>query len=154
MNTIARFAAASALAFALATMSGWAAGEHATKDEAVGMVKKAITAIKSEGAQKAYEAFTSKAEAFHDRDLYIVVYDSTGKCLAHGANTKQVGKELIDAQDADGVYYIKDRMDLMKTKATFWQDYKYTNPVTKKLEPKSTYCEKLNDTVVCAGIYK
>ncbi|GAA0526392.1 signal transduction histidine kinase [Rhizomicrobium palustre] len=154
MNTAVRFAAASAIALALATMSGWAGGEHATKDEAVAMVKKAAAAIKADGPQKAYEAFTSKAEAFHDRDLYVVVYDSTGKCLAHGSNAKLVGKDLIDAQDADGVYYIKTRMDLMKTKASFWQDYKFSDPLTKKLEPKSTYCEKLNDTVVCAGIYK
>jgi len=26
--------------------------------------------------------------------------------------------------------------------------------VSKKIEPKSMYCERLEDTVVCGGIYK
>lgn len=130
------------------------AGDHATKAEATAMVKKAIAFITANGADKAYAAFTDKGSAFHDRDLYVVVYDISGKCLAHGNNPKLVGKDLLDAQDADGVYYVKDRVALLKTHASFWQDYKFSNPVTKKIEPKSTYCEKLNDTAVCVGIYK
>ena len=27
----------------------------------------------------------------------------------------------------------------------FWQDYKFTNPLSKKIEPKSLYREKLDD---------
>src|SRR6185295_3797820 len=37
---------------------------------------------------------------------------------------------------------------------SFWQDYKFVNPVSKKVEPKQMYCEKLDNTAVCAGIYK
>jgi Signal transduction histidine kinase len=130
------------------------AGDHATKPEAIAMVKKAVAYIGANGAAKAYADFTDKSSAFHDRDLYVIVYDSTGKCLAHGNNAKLVGKDLLDAQDADGVYYVKDRVTLMKSKASFWQDYKFSDPLTKKIAPKSTYCEKLNDTAVCVGIYK
>jgi signal transduction histidine kinase len=130
------------------------AGEHGTKAEATAMVKKAVAYIGANGTAKAYADFTDKASAFHQGDLYVIVYDSTGKCLAHGSNAKLVGKDLIDAQDADGVYYVKDRVTQMKTKTSFWQDYKFSDPVTKKIEPKSTYCEKLNDTAVCVGIYK
>ena len=134
--------------------AGAMAGEQGTKPEAIAMVKKAVAYIGANGAEKAYAEFTSKAGTFHDRDLYVIVYDASGKCLAHGNNAKLVGKDLLDAQDADGVYYIKDRVSLMKTKSSFWQDYKFSNPLTKKIEPKSTYCEKLNDTAVCVGIYK
>ena len=45
-------------------------------------------------------------------------------------------------------------VDLAQSKGTFWQDYKFTNPTTKKIEPKQMYCEKLEDAVVCGGIYK
>ena len=41
-----------------------------------------------------------------------------------------------------------------KAKVSFWQDYKFTNPESKKVEPKSMYCERLEQTVVCGGIYK
>jgi signal transduction histidine kinase len=130
------------------------AADRGTKPEAIAMVKKAVAYIGASGAQKAYAEITAQDPKFHVGDLYVIVYDSTGKCLAHGNNPKLAGKDLIDAQDADGVYYVKDRITLMKTKSSFWQDYKFSDPLTKKIEPKSTYCEKLNDTAVCVGIYK
>jgi hypothetical protein len=36
---------------------------------------------------------------------------------------------------------------------SFWQNYKFMNPVTKKVEPKQMYCERLNETAVCGGVY-
>jgi len=83
-----------------------------------------------------------------------VVYDLNGKVLAHGQNEKQVGKELIGMKDADGKEFVKERVDLAKSKGKFWQDYKFTDPVTKKILPKSMYCEKVEETAVCAGVYK
>ncbi len=38
--------------------------------------------------------------------------------------------------------------------ASFWQEYKFTDPMTHKIEPKQMYCERLDDAVVCGGIYK
>jgi hypothetical protein len=28
------------------------------------------------------------------------------------------------------------------------------NPVSKKIEPKTAYCERLDDYIVCGGVYK
>ena len=137
----------------LAVVSAEAA-DRATKDEAVAMVKKAVAYIKSTGPQKAYTEITDRKGQFVDRDLYIVVYRLDGHVLAHGGNAKLVGQDLADSQDVDGVYYVRDRMDLAKKSQTFWQDYKFADPTTKKIEPKTTYCEVLNDTAVCGGIYK
>ena len=130
------------------------AGDGATKDEAVAMVKSAVTFIKEQGAEKAYPEITSKTGKFHDRDVYVVVYQLDGKVLAHGSNEKFVGKDLIDAQDVDGKLYVKERVELAAKQPSFWQDYKFVNPVDKKVEPKQMYCEKLDNTAVCAGIYK
>jgi cytochrome c len=130
------------------------AGGGANKDEAVAMVKQAVAFIKDQGAEKAYPEITNKASKFHDRDLYVVVYQLDGKVLAHGSNEKFVGKDLIDAQDVDGKFYVKERVELAAKQPTFWQDYKFVNPVSKKVEPKEMYCEKLDNTAVCAGVYK
>ena len=130
------------------------AGDKATAPEAEAMVKKAVTFLKQNGPEKAFSAFNDKKGQFVDRDLYIVVYTLDGKCLSHGANEKLIGKDLSEAQDVDGKYYMKERIELGKTKQTFWQDYKFTNPVTKKIEPKQMYCEKVDGSVVCGGIYK
>lgn len=137
------------------TLNAHAADGGATKDDAVAMVKKGVAYIKATPKDKAYADISDKAAAnFHKEDLYLVVYALDGTVKAHGANAKMIGKNLIELKDIDGKPFVKERVDLAKTNATFWQDYKFTNPETKKIEPKSMYCEKLDDTVVCGGIYK
>jgi signal transduction histidine kinase len=130
------------------------AAENATAKEAEAMVKKGIVYIKANGKDKGYAEVTSKQSQFKDRDLYLVVYQLDGKVLAHGANEKMVGRVLIDLKDVDGKEFVRERVELGKAKPSFWQDYKFTNPVSKKVEPKTAYCERLEDTVVCGGIYK
>lgn len=126
----------------------------ATRDEAIAMVQKATAHLRSAGQEKAFADFNTKGGSFTDRDLYVVVYDMTGKCLAHGANEKLIGKDLIDAEDIDGKLYIKERIDLAKANKSFWQDYKFTNPTTKKVEPKQMYCQVEQGLAVCGGVYK
>lgn len=127
---------------------------NATKDDAMATVKKGITFIKANGKDKGYAEVSNKEGQFIDRDLYLVVYGLDGTVRAHGANAKMVGKNLIELKDVDGKAFVKERVDLAQSKGTFWQDYKFTNPVSKKIEPKQMYCEKLDDAVVCGGIYK
>lgn len=143
-----------ACAAALLGASSASAAEFATKDEAVAMVKKAVAFIKQSGVNTAYAEFTKKNADFVNRDLYVVVYGLNGKVLAHGANQKLVGQEMIDAQDVDGKYFVKERVELARSKPNFWQDYKFVNPTNKKIEPKQMYCERLEETAVCAGVYK
>jgi cytochrome c len=125
-----------------------------TAAEATAMVKKAVAFIKTNGKDKGYAEISNKSGAFVDRDLYVVAYGMDGTVRAHGANEKMVGKNLLEMKDIDGKPYVKERMEMAQAKPTFWQDYKFTNPVSKKVEPKSMYCEKLEDSIVCGGIYK
>jgi signal transduction histidine kinase len=141
------------VAAALSAGAAWGA-EHATAKEAEAMVKKGVGYLKANGKDKAYAEITNKQGQFIDRDLYLVVYQLDGKVLAHGANEKMVGRVLIDLKDADGKEFVRERVELAKTKSSFWQDYKFTNPVSKKIEPKSMYCERVDDSVLCGGIYK
>jgi len=129
------------------------AAEWATKEEAIAMVKRAVVFIKDQGSDKAYAEFTNKAGRFHDRDLYITVLDLDGKVLAHGQRDDLIGKGLIEAKDPDGKLFIKERVELARQQPSFWQNYKFMNPVTKKIEPKEMYCERLNETMVCGGVY-
>ena len=128
--------------------------ERANKDEAMAMVKKGIAFIKKEGKEKGYAEITNKKGQFIDRDLYLVVYGLDGVVHAHGANEKMVAKNLMELKDVDGKAFVKERVELARSKGTFWQEYKFSDPLTKKIEPKLTYCERLEDTAVCAGIYK
>lgn len=147
--TMACLAASFALAGAAAAKDQWA-----SKDEAVAMVKKGIAFIKTNGKEKGYAEITSKKSRFKDRDLYLVVYGIDGVVRAHGQNEKMVNKNLIELRDVDGKLFVKERVELAKSQGTFWQDYKFTNPVTKKVEPKQMYCERMEEVVVCGGVYR
>ena len=143
--------ACAAAAFLLTSASAFA---NATPAEATAMVKKGVAFIKASGKDKGHAEISSKDGQFKKDDLYLVVYGLDGVVRAHGANEKMIGKNLIELKDIDGKLFVKERVELAQSKGTFWQDYKFTNPVTKKIEPKSMYCEKLDDAVVCGGVYK
>ncbi|MBP6854462.1 MAG: cache domain-containing protein [Rhodoferax sp.] len=145
---LAGFTCALALAFTAHAQT------KATANEATAMVKKGVAFIKANGKDKGHTEISNKTGQFVDRDLYLVVYGLDGMVRAHGANEKMIGKNLIDLKDIDGKEFVRERVEMAKAKGTFWQDYKFTNPVTKKIEPKSMYCEKLDDAAVCGGIYK
>ena len=147
-------ATATSLLLALTQAPAAASEGSATKEDALATVKKGVAFIKSNGKDKGYAEVSNKQGQFIKGDLYLVVYGLDGTVRAHGANDKMVGKNLIELKDVDGKAFVKERVDLAQSKGTFWQDYKFTNPTTKKIEPKQMYCEKLEDAVVCGGIYK
>jgi cytochrome c len=149
-----RSAIAALIAALLSPVMLFAAEGGATEADATGMVKKGVAFIKANGADKGYAEVSNKSGQFKHQDLYLVVYGLDGTVLAHGANEKMVGKNLIELKDVDGKAFVRERVELGKAKASFWQDYKFTNPETKKIEPKAMYCERLDETVVCGGIYK
>ncbi len=126
----------------------------ATAAEATAMVKKGVAFIKANGNEKGFAEINKKDGQFTKYDLYLTVYGLDGIVHAHGANEKMIGKNLIGLKDIDGKEFVRERVEMAKTQNSFWQDYKFTNPTDKKIEPKRMYCERLEDNVVCGGIYK
>ncbi|MEC4722095.1 cache domain-containing protein [Noviherbaspirillum sp. CPCC 100848] len=141
-----------ALAFAAFAISTHAFADDAA--DATAIVKKAVAYIKDNGKDKAFAEFNNPTGAFTKGELYVFVSDMQGKMLSHGANSKLIGKNLIELKDADGKLFVKDYTDLAKTKGSGWVDYKWVNPNSKAIDKKSTYVEKADDVIVGAGIYK
>ena len=129
------------------------ASEKGSQQEATALVKKAVAHIKASGKEKAYADFTSGAQ-FKDRDMYVFVVDFNGVVHAHGANAKLVEKNLLDLKDSDGKYFAREFIQTAKTKGSGWVDYKWPNPVTKAIEQKTTYVERVDDTLIACGVYK
>lgn len=131
------------------------AGEkRGTAAEAEAMVKKAISSIKAIGKDAAFAEISNPKGTFIDRDLYVFVYDTRGTCVAHGLNQKMIGKELIEMKDADGKFFVKERIEIAKTMGMGWQDYKFTDPLTRQIEHKRAYVELYENYIVGSGIYK
>jgi signal transduction histidine kinase len=131
------------------------AGEFGTRQEAVAMVKRVIDKFAQSGPEATFKAVNDKADpAFHDRDLYPFIYDLKGVNVAHGARPALVGKNLISLKDQNGVYLIQEMIALAKGPGSGWVDYKWPNPITDKIEDKSSYVEKMGDYFVGVGVYR
>ena len=132
-----------------------ATAEFGSKDEAVAMVKRVQAEFKKAGPDATFKAVSDKAtKDFHDRDLYPFIYDLSGLCVAHGARPALIGKNLIDLKDQDGKFLIREMVTMSKGPGSGWIDYKWPNPISNKIEDKSSYVEKMGDYFVGVGIYK
>jgi len=148
---ILRFLFVLPLLFAAAVFAPAAfAQDSGTPDEAKAMAVRAADLLRTKGAETAFPEF-DKGAAFHDRDLYVMVYDQTGKCISHGANPALIGKSLIDLKDTDGKYMIREFVGIQDAG---WVDYNWPRPATKKIEPKTTYVIRVGDYRVGVGAYK
>jgi cytochrome c len=130
------------------------AEDRATTKDAELMVHQAVALLKKVGAGKAFAEFDDPKGRFTYRDLYIMVYDLNGKCVSHGAKRERIGKNFLEEKDADGKQFVKERVRIAKEQGKGWQEYKFDNPVTRKVEQKVAYLERVGDYIVMCGAYK
>jgi cytochrome c len=139
----------------LGLVAGAVAQERGTKEEAKALTDAAFEHMKKVGDAQAYKDFTEDKATWNKKDLYVMVYDGKGTCLAHGANAKLVGKDMSQVKDANGVLIVPT-MVAAAAKGGGWTDYDWPHPQTKKIEGKSTYARKppSGDGFVGVGIYR
>jgi len=119
------------------------------------MVKRVQEKFKKDGTDATFTAVSDKSTPeFHDRDLYPFIYDMNGINVAHGARPALIGKNLVNLKDQDNVYLIREMIKIAQNSGSGWIDYKWPNPITNKIEDKSSYIEKMGDYFVGVGIYK
>lgn len=134
----------------LAGIGGACASE---KDEATALVKKAAAYFKANGKEKLIAEINNPHGQFVKGELYLFANDFNGLMLAHGSNPKLIGKNLSNLKDPDGKVFFVDLAKMAK-QGGGWTDYRWSNPVTKKVEAKTTYSYQVGDFFVACGIYK
>jgi signal transduction histidine kinase len=145
--------------FAAATLSLAAlaqASSNGSKDEAQKMAVAAAEHVKKVGAEQAFKDFSTKGGKWHDRDLYVFCWDFKGNSMCHGANEKLIGKNFIDLKDSDGKLFIREFITVgQSTSGRGWVDYKWTNPISKKVEAKTSFMVRVagSDVVLGVGAY-
>lgn len=142
--------AAAAFAFTAPAL----AAEQGTASDAEAMVKKAVAFAKANGKDKLIAEVNSGKGQFIDRDLYVSVWSTKAVVMAHGTQPKLVGKDIIDLKDADGKFFMKEIVERAAASGKGWADYKWVNPVSKEIQLKSAYFEKLDDMIISTGFYK
>lgn len=125
-----------------------------TPDEVKAFVAKAMTHIKDVGQAQAFADFSQPDGNFVAGELYIFCQAPDGVILAHGANPALVGRNFSNVIDPDGVPANREINRVGFTYGEGWVHFKWPNPVTKKVQPKSAWIVKVNDEAVCgAGYY-
>ena len=77
------------------------------------------------------------------------------RIITHHTRPPLVGKSGETAKDAEGKVFSPAVTDEALAKGAATVDYKYSNPVTKQIEPKTALAQKVSDNEVCAvGYYK
>ncbi len=137
-------------------LSGAAMAQTGPKaDEVVAFVKKAVAYVDQVGEEQAFAAFSDTSGPWVQGELYIFCHGLDGINAAHGGNPALRGKNVVGFKDPDGVAVNVLIFDKVKAEGKGWVEYKWPNPLTKKVEPKAIYSERVHDKYVCgSGYYK
>jgi cytochrome c len=132
------------------------AQDKGTKDEAKAFAEMAVAHAKAVGPEKAFQDFTTDKAKWNKKDLYVFAMDMKGLTMAHGANEKLVGKNMMELKDQNGKLFVKEMTEVAKNKGSGWVEYDWAHPQTKKVEGKVTYALKLPnyDGLVAVGVYR
>jgi len=134
-----------------------ASAQAPAPDKAEVLVKRAIGYAKQHGVEKLILQTNQANGVFHvgsGSEMYLYVYDLQGMMKANGYKTDLVGKSRLDAKDPDGKFFVKEFISVAKAGGKGWVDYKYSNPLTGKIEPKTSYIELHEGLIFCCGTYK
>jgi len=126
----------------------------ATPEQARAFSERASTHIRQVGEDKAFADFTRKDGGFIDGELYVFCYDRDGLNKAHGGNPAFVGRNLLHIKDPDGAEPNAMIVKMGFEQGRGWVDFKWPNPVTKRIENKSAYVIRTNEVVCGVGYYK
>ncbi|KAF0219318.1 MAG: hypothetical protein FD174_2017 [Geobacteraceae bacterium] len=140
--------------FVLGGFASAFAAERGTKTEAKALVEKAAAYIKTNGKEKAFVEFSNPKGKFVKKDLYIFAIGFNGVFLAHGLDQTLIGKNQLQSTD-ENVRSVTVGLIETAMKGGGWYDYKWPDPLTKKMRGKSSYIQKVDDTVfIGCGVYK
>lgn len=142
-----------ALCLAIAAAPALANGP--TEKDAIAMVERGVALVKAKGKDEMMKKINAKDAEYVQGELYMDIRDlKTGIVLAHPYNPSIVGKDLTDVPDANGKKYRREIIELAAAKGKGWVDYQYKNPTSGKIEPKTTFIQRVDDVVLEVGIYK
>ena len=121
--------------------------------DAIALAEKGAQFIKTHGKEEMIARINRKDPMFYHGSLYLAMRDMRGITIAH-PTTALIGKDFLDVPDADGKAFRHEMVAVARERGKGWVDYKFRNPETGKVAPKSTYVLRVGDVALEAGIYK
>jgi len=122
-------------------------------EDAKRWVDKAVAFYVATNKEIALAEFSNPQGGFVKGEQYVYVLDTNGAMLAHPINEKYMGRDFYRLQDLDGKAFIKEIVDTANTRGFGWVGYKWYDPATRKVAPKTIYFEKVDNMIFCSGVY-
>jgi len=123
-------------------------------DEAIGLVRRALERIQSDGRAQAEAVLHSAAEGFLDRDLYVFFIDRTGHYRLHGAKPEWEGRRVHELPGIDGDRFVQDAWAAAESGGA-WVEYEIVNAATGQVQPKASWVQAVDgECVVGCGVYR
>jgi len=123
-----------------------------SKEQIVALVDKAAALIERDG-EKAFAEFRKKGSEWLQGTTYIFVDDMEGRIVCHPVQPDLEGKAALDMKDANGKEFVREMIELLKTKDAGWVEYAWTKPGATTPSKKLGYVKKtkLGDKPVLVG---
>ena len=123
-------------------------------DAAKILVSKAVLYYKMHGKEKSLAEFSNPKGLYREDEIYIFVITLDGVVIAHGADDNLIGRDFMKISDGNGIGYFQEVVEMANSKGSGVVEYWWINPSTKHNEPKSLYFEKVDDIIICSGVYQ
>jgi methyl-accepting chemotaxis protein len=125
-----------------------------SRERAIELVRRGIEHLRARGPKKALADFSDPKGGFVEGDYYLAVLDLNCVLRANGGNPHLVGNDDSELEDVDGKRFAAEFIEIARTRGRGWVDYRWMNPATRSIQPKSTYVEREGDYVLACGIYR
>jgi cytochrome c len=128
----------------------------ATLEEAKALGEKAAAYMKANGKEKGVAEIGNLKGQFVKGEMYVTLQDFNGVPLANPMSPGLVGQNHFELKDPNGKYFIKECIDIAKTKGSGWVEYSWVNPVTKKVQPKKSWVKRVEgmEIYTLSGIFQ
>lgn len=112
------------------------------EDKAVKMINKAIAYYNKVGKDKAFKDFQNDEKWIED-EFYLFIVDYKCNCLVHSLEPNLVGHDVTMLKDYNGKMFMKEMLNLVKSKGEGWIEYNWIHPKSKRYLPMGTFTKKI-----------
>lgn len=102
----------------------------------------AVDLIEEKGKHAAFSAFNDASSSFFFLDTYIFVKTMEGVELVNPEFRELVGQNIIDLQDENGKYFIRNEIDTLRYEDDCWYSYMWPKPGEDSPSRKVVYVKK------------